>query len=179
VPLPSTFQNKNQNKIRNSTNLCFFLSIAFALIPANFITIIIREREQNTKHLQIISGISLIAYWLSNFIFELVKYFVTGGICLSLMQIFGQCTNEMWLFYVIYGFSMVPFSYIFSFIFKKEASAQNLVILLNFLFGSLGGTIVFVLRTNSSTVNSAKFIANIMRIVPAFSLNYSYVTCLS
>jgi ATP-binding cassette subfamily A (ABC1) protein 3 len=140
---------------------------------------IIREREQNTKHLQIISGISLIAYWLSNFIFELVKYFVTGGICLSLMQIFGQCTNEMWLFYVIYGFSMVPFSYIFSFIFKKEASAQNLVILLNFLFGSLGGTIVFVLRTNSSTVNSAKFIANIMRIVPAFSLNYSYVTCLS
>ena len=95
------------------------------------------------------------------------------------MSYFDLCTDEMWVIYIIFGISMVPFSYVFSFIFKMEASAQNFVILLNFLFGSLGGTIVFILRTNPSTASSAKTIANILRIIPAFSLNYGFITCLS
>ena len=89
-----------------------------------------------------------------------------------MMSYFDLCTDEMWVIYIIFGISMVPFSYVFSFIFKMEASAQNFVILLNFLFGSLGGTIVFILRTNPSTASSAKTIANILRIIPAFSINY-------
>ena len=43
------------------------------------------ERESNTKHLQIISGMSLISYWLSNYVFELVKYFFIGGISIFII----------------------------------------------------------------------------------------------
>ena len=165
--------------MRNSSNLVFFISIAFALIPGNFITIIIREKEKNTKHLQIVSGISLLAYWLSNFIFELIKYFTTGAICLGLMSAFSQCTSEMWLIYFCYGISMVPFTYLFTFIFSIEATAQNFVILLNFLFGALGGSIIFIIRIAASTVQYAKIIAGIMRLIPSFCLSYSFICCLS
>lgn len=174
-----TFSNFSKTKVRNSSNLVFFVSIAFALIPANFITIIIKEKELNTKHLQIVSGISLSAYWLANFIFELVKYFSTGAVCLGLMSAYSQCTSEMWLIYLIYGLSMVPFTYLFTFIFEIEAAAQNFIILMNFLFGALGGTIIFLIRTIDSTVNYAKAIAAIMRIVPAFSLSYGFIQSLS
>ena len=70
-PLPYTNLEKNDSKQRNSTILLVFISICFTLIPANFVTIIIREKENNSKHLQIISGISLLSYWVNNFIFEL------------------------------------------------------------------------------------------------------------
>ena len=174
-----TYISQSQSKVRNSSSLVFFISIAFALIPANFITIIIREKEKNTKHLQIVSGISLLAYWLSNVIFELVKYYTTGAICLGLMSAYSQCTNEMWVIYFIYGLTMIPFTYLFTFFYSAEATAQNFVILLNFLFGALGGTIVFVIRVIDSTVTYAKPIASIMRIIPAFSLSYSFICCLS
>lgn len=95
------------------------------------------------------------------------------------MTAYDQCTNEMWLVYVIYGLSIVPFTYCFSFIFKNEASALNFVILLNFLFGALGGTIVFVIRVIESTAPYAKGAAAIMRIVPAFGLSYGFISCLS
>jgi ATP-binding cassette subfamily A (ABC1) protein 3 len=159
--------------------LVFFVSIAFALIPANFITIIIREKEANTKHLQIVSGISLLAYWLSNFIFELIKYFTTGAICLGMMAAYGQIVKEMWIVYFMYGISMIPFTYCFSFIFKLEASAQNFIILKNFLFGALGGSIIFILRINDSTLTYAKGIASILRIIPAFALSYGFIESLS
>ena len=60
-PLPYTNMEKNDSKERNSTILLVFISICFTLIPANFVTIIIREKENNSKHLQIISGISLMS----------------------------------------------------------------------------------------------------------------------
>ena len=123
-----TYINKSQSKVRNSSNLVFFVSIAFALIPANFITIIIREKEKNTKHLQIVSGISLFAYWLSNVIFELVKYYTTGAICLALMSAYSQSTNEMWVIYFIYGLTMIPFTYLFTFFFFLLVQVINLVL---------------------------------------------------
>ena len=107
-----TFQTKNRSQSRNSTNLVFFISVAFALIPANFITIIIKERELNTKHLQIISGITTSSYWISNFIFEFLKYFFTGGICLILIVAFGVYEDNLILLVFLYGLSMVSFTYI-------------------------------------------------------------------
>ena len=77
-PLPYTHEERRNSKERNSSMLLVFISICFTLIPANFITIIIKEKENNSKHLQIISGISLMSYWVNNFIFELVKYYIIG-----------------------------------------------------------------------------------------------------
>ena len=54
-PLPYTYKEKNDKQERYKIVIIFFISISFSLIPANFITIIIKERENNSKHLQIIS----------------------------------------------------------------------------------------------------------------------------
>ena len=178
-PFPLTTKVKSQGKTRNDTNLVFFFSIAFALIPANFITFIIRERETNTKHLQVISGISLISYWMSNFIFELVKYYFIGGVNLLLILWFGVFPPYLWLLYLLYGFPMIAFTYLLSFFFKTESSAQNVVIFVNFLFGSLAGTIVIVLRVIEDVIYLGKIIAYILRIVPSFCFAYGFNQILS
>lgn len=174
-----TNKSKNQSSTRNSSNLVFFISIAFALIPANFITTIIKERELNTKHLQIISGISSASYWFSNFIFELIKYYFTGGLCILLIWGFDSYADYLYLLYILYGFAMVSFTYLLSFLFKLESSAQNFVILINFFFGALGGTIVMVLRFIEDTVNIGKALAFAFRLIPSFSFSYGYNQLLS
>ena len=173
-PIPKTLKEKNNGQERNNATLVFFVAVAFALIPANFITLIIKEREKNTKHLQIISGISLISYWFSNFIFELVKYYFTGGINLIIIYLFDFFPSYFYVLYLLYGPSMVSFTYLFSFIFSNESSAQNTVILMNFLFGALAGAVVLILRVMDNVVTIGKVLSYIFRLVPTFCFCYGY-----
>ena len=67
-PLPATSE---QNKILNSYNVdtvVFFILIAMAMVSAGFITFVVREREVKAKAQQMISGVSVVAYWLSTYI---------------------------------------------------------------------------------------------------------------
>lgn len=133
----------------------------------------------NTKHLQIISGITTSSYWISNFIFELLKYFFTSGICIIFIVIFDAYVENLILIVFLYGISMVSFTYLMSFFFKKESTAQNSVILVNFFFGALGGTIVLVLRIIPETVEIGKLVAYFFRIFPSFAFSYGYNQLLS
>ena len=130
-PLPYTYLEKKNSKERNSSILLVFISICFTLIPANFVTIIIREKENNSKHLQIISGISLMSYWVNNFIFELVKYYIVGAVCLVFLEAFGFYEDYVVVLYVLYGPPMVAFTYIIGSLVKREGTGQVLVILIN------------------------------------------------
>ena len=183
IPLPMTLESNTKSNIQGSQNLVFFLTIAFSLIPANFITIIIKEREMNTKHLQIISGISYISYWISNFIFELVKYLFTGGICILLIFAYDDYSTEdkqlMFILCLLYGISMISFTYLMSFLFSKESNAQNSTILINYLFGPLACTVVFVLRVNKSTKEIGIIISYILGILPSFSFAYGFDVLIS
>ena len=173
-PLPYTYEEKMDKQERNKIIILFFISIAFSLIPANFITIIIKERENNSKHLQIISGISLFSYWFNNYIFELTKYYIIGGICLLIIYLFDYYKKYLCILYLEYGPAMVSFTYLFSFIFKSEDKGQTCVLLLNLLFGSLGGTAVLIMRLEDDLMNKAKTMAYIFRIIPSFSFSYGY-----
>ena len=159
--------------------LLVFISICFTLIPANFVTIIKREKENNSKHLQIISGISLLSYWVNNFIFELFKYYLIGGICIILLLCFGYYEDYAYILYLLYGPPMVGLTYIIGTVVKREGTGQALVILINLVIGGVGGIAVFIMRMYEDLVNIAKSLANIFRIIPSFCFCYGYNTLLN
>jgi ABC-type multidrug transport system ATPase subunit len=173
-PLPTTYDNKSNSKALNNFCLVFFVSIAFSLIPANFISSIVSERINNSKHLMRISGVSIFAYWLINFFFELVKYYFTAGICLLILWAFSFVPSYLYIFYLLYGPPMISITYFFSFLFNSEAAAQNFVILFNLVIGSLGSTVVIMLRSLEQSTNAAKIAAYILRIIPSFAFGYGY-----
>ena len=173
-PLPTTSDNKANSKALNNFCLVFFVSIAFSLIPANFISSIVSERINNSKHLMRISGVSIFAYWLINFFFELVKYYFTAGICLLILWAFGFVPSYLYIFYLLYGPPMISITYFFSFLFNSEASAQNFVILFNLVIGSLGSTVVIMLRSLEQSTSAAKIAAYVLRIIPSFAFGYGY-----
>ena len=173
-PLPYTYMEKKKSNERNNSILLIFISICFTLIPANFVTIIIKEKENNSKHLQIISGISLLSYWINNFFFELFKYYIIGGICISFLVAFGFYEDYIVLLYALYGPSMIAFTYILGTIFKKEGVGQTVIILINLLIGALGGTAVFIMRMYKELVKYAIPMAYAFRIIPSFCFCYGY-----
>jgi hypothetical protein len=87
-PLPLTAELEEQTDQTSNSLIIFFVAIAFSLIPANFIVIIVKEKLNNSKHLMRVSGINIVSYWIINFLFELVKYYFTCGICLLLLLAF-------------------------------------------------------------------------------------------
>lgn len=173
APFPLTKSQKSRTQTRNTSNLVFFVGIGLALIPASFITYIIREKN-NTKHLQAVSGISYLAYWLANFIVELIKFYITGGLILLIILAFDKYESYLYALYLLYGLPMVVLTYLVSFIFVTESGAQNFIIAVFFIIGALGGSVVFFLRLLEDLKTIAIALGYIFRVVPLFAFCNGY-----
>ena len=173
-PMPLTAELEQSRDQMGNSLVIFFVAIAFSLIPANFVTIIVKEKLNNSKHLMRVSGISIVSYWIVNFIFELVKYYFTCGICLLLLWAFDFYKDYLYILYLIYGPAMVSMTYVLSFLFSSESGAQNGIILLNFLVGALGSTVILLLRLLDNVMDIAKIIQYIISLLPSFCFNFGY-----
>jgi len=68
-------------------SLAFGIGLSF--IPASLIVFVITEKVQGAKSSQLVSGVSVYTYWLSNFIFDyFCKYFFVAISCCLLVLIF-------------------------------------------------------------------------------------------
>ena len=173
-PFPLTYNEKEDKKSRNGFSLVFFISIALSLIPSNFITIILREKENKSKHLQILSGTSIYTYWINNYIFEIIKYYVVVGICLLILFLFNFYEKYLAVIYIFYGPALVSFTYVLSYFLTTEGTGQISVLLVNLFFGSLCGSAVLLLRTNKNLKYFGMFLSFLFRIVPSFCICYGF-----
>jgi len=173
-PLPLTDEFKQRSDQANNSIVVLFVATAFSLIPASFITILVRERINNSKHLMRISGIDIKSYWIVNYIFELIKYYFTCGLCVLFIWIFNYYRKYLTLLYILYGPAMISCTYILSFCFDKESSAQNGIILLNFLVGALGSTVILMFRGLDNIHKVGKFLEYIFALLPSFCFDFGY-----
>ena len=178
-PFPLTAELEAQRGQMNNILVIFFIAIAFALIPANFITIIVKEKINNSKHLMRVSGINIASYWLVNYIFELVKYYFTTGICILLLYLFDFYEDYLYILYLIYGPATISATYILSFLFESESNAQNGIILLNFLLGALGSVCILLIRGLKNVKTLGKVIEYIIGLLPSFCFDFGYCLLLN
>ena len=169
-----TAKQKMASESSSSSTVVLFVAIAFSLIPANFITIIVREKNNNSKHLMRLSGMSILSYWLVNFIFEITKYYFTGGICLLILYLFDYYKDYMILFYLLYGPLLILMTYVLSFVFNDESGAQNKMILIHSLIGALGSNVILILREIQKTIDVGKILEYIFCVLPSFCFNFAY-----
>ena len=69
--------------------MAFVISIGMAVIPAMAISYVLNERDTNLKHMQLVSGMSLPAYWVSNFIFDVIKGIASSAVVIGLTYAFN------------------------------------------------------------------------------------------
>lgn len=55
--------------------IAIFVIIAMSFVPASFVVFLVSERSSKAKHLQFVSGVDPVIYWLSNYVWDLVSAF--------------------------------------------------------------------------------------------------------
>ena len=163
-----------QGSNQHSNNVVLYVAAAYALISANFINIIVKERVNNSKHLMKLSGMNLISYWIVNFIFEIVKYYFAGGVCLIILYGFGYNTPYLINFYLMYGPPLILMTYVASFLFSDESGAQSKVILFHIFLGCLGSTLIFFFRESEKSSFIGKVLGLILSLIPSYCFCFAY-----
>ena len=101
--------------------------------------------------MQMITGMNIAAYWISNYVFDILKAEIPMIIIIGLTYAFKLDYNNVWTVFLMFPIGVVPFTYATSFIFKNESIAQTVTIFVHFVIAGIGGIIVYVLRMIDST----------------------------
>jgi ATP-binding cassette subfamily A (ABC1) protein 3 len=154
----------------------FSYALAYAFIPSGVILFIVKERENNAKHQQIVSGVSVWAYWFSNLLIDTLKYMIPGIYCALSILIFDieayqkdDIYGMVWALCLSYGPAIMSFTYLTSFMFTSPESAQVATFVFNFLIGFILMLLSFVLRLIQSTRDVAPYFPElVLRIFPTY-----------
>lgn len=85
-----------------------------AFVPASYIQFVVKEREVSAKHQQLISGVSIPAYWLSSWVYDALSYLPTAFLCVAVCYGFqisqfastdSHIINSLVLVFLLYGWS--------------------------------------------------------------------------
>ncbi|ETK86251.1 hypothetical protein F441_09243 [Phytophthora nicotianae CJ01A1] len=196
-PLPMTAATQALFGSFLAFTACIFIVIAFAFFPASIVGFLVKEKqsEHNSKHQQLVSGVSLPAFWLANYLWDLFTYIVPFIAAIVLIQIFDiaaftgndcvSCTGETFsaivLLFILFGLAICPFTYCLSYFFKEHASAQTYTIMTNFLLGVVLMVVSFILDVVSDSSSDAnKVLKFFWRLSPLFNLGSALLNqCLS
>lgn len=110
--------------------LVMCLSIGMALFLAVFMCQIVEDRNAGTKRLQILSGLHCSIFWTANFCHDFTLYTMATCLVQFIWWMNGVTLlsgNGVWrhvaILFVLYGWSVLPFMYILTFMFHTAAGA--------------------------------------------------------
>ncbi|XP_033932213.1 phospholipid-transporting ATPase ABCA1a isoform X2 [Pseudochaenichthys georgianus] len=158
-------------------SICVIFAMSF--VPASFVVFLIQERVNKAKHMQFISGVQPLLYWLANFVWDMCNYVVPATLVIIIFMCFQQdsyvsSTNlpVLALLLLLYGWSITPLMYPASFFFKIPSTAYVVLTSVNILIGINGSVSTFVLELFGSNeiggIND--ILKNVFLIFPHFCL---------
>ncbi|KAM6938002.1 phospholipid-transporting ATPase ABCA1 [Lycodopsis pacificus] len=132
-------------------SICVIFAMSF--VPASFVLFLIEERVSKAKHLQFVSGVKPILYWLANFTWDMLNYTVPATVVVLIFISFQQQsyvseTNlpALVLLLLLYGWSITPLMYPASFLFTVPSTAYVVLTSINLFIGINGSIATFVLE---------------------------------
>ncbi|KAK2835350.1 hypothetical protein Q5P01_015834 [Channa striata] len=132
-------------------SICVIFAMSF--VPASFVLFLIEERVSKAKHLQFVSGVKPIVYWLANFTWDMLNYTVPAAMVVLIFISFQQQSYvseknlpALILLLLLYGWSITPLMYPASFVFTVPSTAYVVLTSINLFIGINGSIATFVLE---------------------------------
>ena len=90
APLPVTKGVEQALDSFSNIVACLFIIIAFSFVPGSIIVFVVKERESshNSKHQQLISGVSIPGYWVASYLWDVTLYCLPLAITMIVMLSF-------------------------------------------------------------------------------------------
>ncbi|KAM8731035.1 retinal-specific phospholipid-transporting ATPase ABCA4a isoform 2-T2 [Acanthopagrus schlegelii] len=158
--------------------ICVIFAMSF--VPASFVLYLIQERVTQAKHLQFVSGVSPLVYWMANFLWDMVNYSISAAMVVEIFIFFDKkCytspTNLQPLIalLMLYGWSVTPMMYPMSFIFSVPSTAYVSLSCINLFIGINSSAITFILDLFEGTTALYKLnqlLKTVLLIFPHYCL---------
>ncbi|XP_046463654.1 ATP-binding cassette sub-family A member 7-like isoform X2 [Daphnia pulex] len=129
------------------------ISVIFSMsfVPASFVIFLVEERKSKTKHLQFISGVKPITFWVASYTWDMMNYLIPSALVIFIFIGFDQQAYigpkniaGMILLLILYGLSAIALMYPASLVFSVPSSA--------FVGLACGNLFIGVITTISSFV---------------------------
>ncbi|XP_071811381.1 phospholipid-transporting ATPase ABCA1-like isoform X2 [Apostichopus japonicus] len=183
----SQLENELMTQIFVNQFIAQFVMFGFAFVPAGFVIYIITERVNNAKHLQIVSGVNPVIYWLSTFSWDLVNFLIP---MLLTIVIFFICQLDAFvgrdvfpsllLLFILYGWASIPMAYPLSMFFQVPSTGYLSVGCLNIILGMVTVMTNFIIsyqaRTDEDLVLWNNILQRLFLIFPPFCLGEGLVS---
>ncbi|XP_023543867.1 ABC transporter A family member 1 [Cucurbita pepo subsp. pepo] len=174
-PLPMTKSQRLQRHDLDAFAAAIIVNIAFCFIPASFAVSLVKERETKAKHQQMISGVSMLSYWISTYLWDVISFLVPTCLALVLFYIFGmdQFIGKgrfiaTAVIFLEYGMAIASSTYCLTFFFFDHTVAQNVVLSVHFFTGLILMVISFIMGLIETMAKTNSFLKNFFRISPGF-----------
>ncbi|RUS76071.1 hypothetical protein EGW08_016175 [Elysia chlorotica] len=162
----------------------FFISFGMAFLTTMFIFFLIKERQVGAKHMQVVSGVGPVTYWLPTFMWDFINYIFPS---MLLLVVFAAYSKSAYLddgrfmlvilVLAIYGWAVLPFMYALQFAFNSPPTGVVMVIVMNIFSGLITTTAVFILKIPALKTED---IGNTLDwIFMAVFPNYNMASCFS
>ena len=183
-PLPATEQQKGVEAFMDSLFAILMILMGFPFIPSAFIVFVVKEKENKSKHIQLVSGVSPHALWMSTWIWDFISYqvplwftwFVLNHYDINTLILDSDrspgAPDATLRLFLGFGPAMAGFCYCCSFYFKSPSSAQIFVIFFSFLTGFLLPIAAFVMHMIESTYELNQTLMNFYRLFPTFCFGH-------
>uniref|UniRef100_A0A672SI31 P-type phospholipid transporter n=1 Tax=Sinocyclocheilus grahami TaxID=75366 RepID=A0A672SI31_SINGR len=158
--------------------ICVIFAMSF--IPASFVLYLIQERVTKAKHLQFVSGVSPLVYWVANFFWDMINYSVSTAMVVGIFVGFDKkCytspTNLPGLVALLclYGWSVTPMMYPMSYMFNVPSTAYVSLSCINLFIGINSSAITFILElfeNNRSLLMFNEVLKKVLLVFPHFCL---------
>mmetsp|Transcript_43917 Transcript_43917/g.64517 ORF Transcript_43917/g.64517 Transcript_43917/m.64517 type:complete len:2436 (+) Transcript_43917:98-7405(+) len=179
-PLPLTSQQNIEVRSILSIFASLFILIPFCFTPSAFIIFIVKERVCKSKHVQLVSGVNLSAFWMATYIWDLMMYSVLTLLVMVILTLYGKDSAQAFVGDVEsflctlmliggYGVSALPFAYLCSRKFNDHSSAQVGVLGIFFVTGFVSLSVQIIMISTGKT-EIADFFLPLFRLWPAFNL---------
>ncbi|RNF12533.1 ABC1 transporter [Trypanosoma rangeli] len=182
-------RTKHEDAFRNMMKavlMSILIMIPFSFIPSTFVSFVVKERECKARHLQNVSGMRFSIYWLSNYIFDLCCYLITMILVIIVMLMFQRdeyisdtTFGPTFILLLMYGLSCIAMSYAVSFLFKEHSSAQNVVLMVNFITGFFLVLLGIILIMLPDTQKAGEGLKWLFRIFPSYCIGEGIVNLAS
>ncbi|XP_076838313.1 retinal-specific phospholipid-transporting ATPase ABCA4 [Brachyhypopomus gauderio] len=163
--------------------ICVIFAMSF--IPASFVLYLIQERVTKAKHLQFVSGVSPLVYWMTNFFWDMINYSISTAMVVGIFLAFDKkcytsATNLPALvsLLLLYGWSVTPMMYPMSCIFNVPSTAYVSLSCINLFIGINSSAITFILElfeNNQPLLTFNKGLKKTLLILPHFCLGRGLV----
>ncbi|XP_004691780.1 PREDICTED: ATP-binding cassette sub-family A member 3-like [Condylura cristata] len=179
-PQPRFHDRENYLRMTNGHQVALNMHFGMAVLISGFCLLTVTERVSKAKHIQFMSGVPVLVYWLSALLWDFIIFFIT---CCLLLVMLKFCQLDLYvidyhfldtmLILMLYGWSAIPLMYLLSFLFTTSSSAYIKLALFNYLSGIFGLLIdtMFVFEMQHRMSNATRtFMLNLLKLFPNYNL---------